>query len=240
MEKILLLGSQHGNEVLGEELYKYIKTKYKELLPYVTYKVANPEAKKRNVRFIDADMNRSYDGGHKTYEQRQAKKVLKYIGANNFDLVLDLHTCFSVMPACLIVSTSYAGVAEFIRASSIHKMMVVTHDLVETTLVGRCPNVAVIEVNRDDLNQTFLDILCGDLIRYIEGVPNRVTKTVYKAEPLAKTEVKPSEVGKLINFVKSKHGFYPILVGTGNHPYHSMATYKYLGFKAYVAERTRI
>lgn len=240
MKKILLLGSQHGNEVLGEELYKYIKTKRPELLQYVTYKVANQRAKKANVRYIDADMNRSYDGGSKTYEQRQAKQVLKYIEANSFDLVLDLHTCFSVMPACLILPQDFKGVLQFVRSSSLDKIMIVANDVVKTSLIGRCPNAVAIEVNRDDLNQTFLDILCCDLLRYIEGEPKVAIKTVYKAEPLAKSEIAPNEVGKLTNFVKSMHGFYPILVGTGSHPYHSMASYKYLGFKAYTAERTKI
>lgn len=238
MKKILLLGSQHGNELLGELLYKHIETRRRELLPYITYKIANPRAKKVDVRYIESDMNRSYDGGDKTYEQRQAKRILKYIEANDFDLVLDLHTCFSIMPACLIVAPSYNKTISYIRASSLDKMMIVSSEVVKTSLIGNCPNAITIEVNRDCATMVFVDLLCDDLARYIEDSPGITTKTVYKAELLAKDEISPQDANKLVNFVKSKQGFHPVLVGSN--PYKKDPNYKYLGFKAYTAERTKI
>lgn len=238
MTKILLLGSQHGNELLGEELYKYIKARRQELLPYVTYKVANPKAKKANVRFIDADMNRSFDGSNQTYEQRQAKRVIKYIEAGKFDLVLDLHTCFSIMPPCMIVPHNYTGRMRFMSASHVSKVVTLGSEILNTTLVGNCPNCVTKEVNRDSVNMTFLDALCDDITRYIDADTGVAIKTVYKAEALAKTELSLRETNKLKNFVKSDHGFYPILVG--QNPYKKMIGYKYLGFKAYSAERTKL
>ena len=91
MKKILLLGSQHGNELLGEKLYKYIIKNRPELTNFVFYKVANLKAKRLGVRYIESDMNRSYNCGKDTYEKRRATKIIEYIKANNFDLVLHMH-----------------------------------------------------------------------------------------------------------------------------------------------------
>ena len=68
MKKILLLGSQHGNELLGEKLYQYMQTYRQELLPYVVFKIGNPEAHQKGVRYVESDMNRAYTPTPQTVE----------------------------------------------------------------------------------------------------------------------------------------------------------------------------
>ena len=60
MKKILIIGSIHGNEVLGEKLYAFILKNYSELAKNVAFKIGNLKAHKLNIRYIDADMNRSF------------------------------------------------------------------------------------------------------------------------------------------------------------------------------------
>lgn len=234
---ILLLGSQHGNELLGETLYAYIKTKRPELLPNISYKIGNIRAKKENVRYIGSDMNRSYTGKRTTYEERRAERVLKYIRQQEFDLVLDLHTTTCDQPPCLIISSISPTTVHFLRACSITDIVHMDHPIVETSLIGVCPQAVSIEVNKDALDDTLMNQLCDDLGRYNNNVSEFADKTIYQIDSLlAKTELPEDEAALLQNFKKSRYGFYPILVGENSYKKQTA----YLGFKAYKVYQSKV
>jgi succinylglutamate desuccinylase len=237
MKKILILGSQHGNEILGELLYKHIQSNRRELLPYVSYLVGNPRAKKANVRFIDSDLNRSYNSRKTTYEERRAARIMTYIKQGSFDLVLDMHTTTCEQPPCLIVSSLRGAIAPFLRACSIEKVVHMNHAIVTTSLIGVCPQASSIEVNKDELTEALLSNLCDDMQRYLNEDTTYAIKTMYEiGDLLKKTELSEQEAGTLRNFHKSPYGFYPVLVGENSYKKQTA----YLGFKAYTEERSRV
>jgi succinylglutamate desuccinylase len=237
MKKILILGSQHGNELLGEALYEYICSNRRELLPYVSYVVGNNKAKKHGVRYIESDLNRSYNGLRTTYEERRATRILAYIKQNGFDLVLDMHTTTCDQPPCFIASSLEGETALFLRASSIERVVHMNHGIVRTSLIGVCPQALSIEVNRHSLDASLMSSLCHDLQRYIDGSDEHAEKLVYEiGDLLKKTELSEEEAGKLRNFQKSQYGFYPVLVGENSYKKQTA----YLGFKAYAEVRSRV
>jgi succinylglutamate desuccinylase len=237
MKKILILGSQHGNELLGEALHAYIQRQRPELLPYITYLPGNIRARQQNIRYIESDLNRSYNGRRTTYEERRAGRILAYIKRHAFDLVLDMHTTTCDQPPCLIVASPGGAIAPFLRACSIDKIVHMNHEIVKTTLIGVCPEAVAIEVNKHALSETLLTALSDDLQRYIDGNTAYAEKTVYEVgDLLKKTELSEEEASKLQNFQKSSHGFYPILVGENSYKKQTA----YLGFKAYSRVRSRV
>jgi succinylglutamate desuccinylase len=237
MKKILILGSQHGNELLGEVLYEYIKTKRRELLPYVSYLVGNVQAKNQNTRYIESDLNRSFNGRKTSYVERRATRIMTYIKQHTFDLVLDIHTTTCQQPPCLIVASPKGVIAPFLRACSIEKVVHMNHDIVRTSLIGVCPQAASVEVNKDSLSEALLSELCDDLQRYLDESEVYAVKTIYEIDDLLKkTELSEQEAGKLRNFQKSPYGFYPVLVGENS--YKKQTTY--LGFKAYAVTKSRV
>lgn len=237
MKKILLLGSQHGNELLGDMLYSYIRSHRQNLLLSVTYRAGNLRAKKAGVRYIESDLNRSYNGKGTTYEERRASRIVKYIDANRFDLVLDLHTTTCEQPPCFIAHTLDGDVGRFLRASSIEKIVHMKHGIVSTSLIGVCPQAVSIEVNKHCLTAALMDELCDDIQRYIDRSDEHSEKLIYEiSELLKKTELTEKQVASLRNFQKSSHGFYPVLVGENS--YKKQTTY--LGFKAHARVRSRV
>lgn len=227
--KILLLGSQHGNEPLGDLLYERIKTHHPHLLKNITYKLGNPKAHKEKVRYIESDMNRSYGGTANTYEEKRAQHILKFISEGNFDLVLDLHTTVCDQPPCFILPELTPATRTFIRASHIERVVLLTDPMVRTSLTGVHPRAMAIEVANSQLTPRLLDNLCEDIARYVKDDIKSATKKVYDVPSLLlKTEVAPELLGSLINFEKTKDGFIPIL--TGNNSYRKNT--HYLGFKA--------
>jgi succinylglutamate desuccinylase len=229
MTKILLLGSQHGDEHLGEKLYSYITNQHPELLEHIEFLTANPKARKKNKRYIESDMNRSYNGQTNTYEERRANKILKYIDKSKFDLVLDLHTTHCKQPPCLIMAAVGPETTRFIQASSITQIVVMNNPIVKTSLNGVRPMVISIEINNgitDDIHEN----LCSDMKRYLQNTAHDIRKYVYEiTDLLQKSEISVAEAKALQNFKLSNFGYYPILVDEN-----SYSTFtNYLGFKAY-------
>jgi hypothetical protein len=226
MKDILLLGSPHGDELLGDLLYRFIVNDHPTLLPHVDFMIGNPKAKAKKVRFIESDLNRSFNGNNNTYEERRAAAILRKIRANNYDLVLDLHTTTCRQPPCLIaVSTSQP----FIASSSITTVVHMNHEIAKTSLIGVCEAAISIEVNKDRIDEGILRRLCDDMERFLAGKHARGNKNVYEVTGLLrKSELTEAETLQLENFKRSSHGFYPVLVGENSYKKHT----EYLGFKA--------
>lgn len=227
--KILILGSQHGNERLGTGLYEHIKRYRPELLENVFYKLANPKAFKQNVRYIETDMNRSYDDNLHSYEASRASQVLRYIDNGNFDLVLDMHSTTCEQPPCLIIDTVREVNSRFIVASTIAHIIEMQHPIVNNSLNSKRQHVISIEVNRH-ITKPLLDNLCDDIERYCKNMPSDTKRYSYRiTQLLEKDEMSEADAAKLVNFQRSSFGFYPVLVGENSYKQQT----RYLGFKAY-------
>lgn len=227
--KILLLGSQHGNELLGEKLYAYINKYHADLLPYISYKVGNPEAHQKGIRYIESDMNRSYNGSLETHEARQARHVQQFIKDGAFDLVLDLHTTVCAQPPCFIIHEINETIRPFIRASHIERVVRLTDPIVATSLIGNDPKAIAIEVANTQLTPMLFEALCKDIKQYVKGGTKPAQKKFYEVPSLLlKSEVSDELLSSLVNFEKTKDGYIPILVGKNSY----RKTTHYLGFKA--------
>ena len=65
---ILLIGASHGNELLGPKLFSHLLQHRKEVLEYVDMLIGNPRAFAARKRYIESDINRSYNTALDTYE----------------------------------------------------------------------------------------------------------------------------------------------------------------------------
>lgn len=89
MKKLLIIAATHGNEKIGIEVIKKLtKQGYERSFDFV---IANPQAEKKNVRFIDIDLNRAYPGDKKSslYEKRKAFAIGEL--SKKYEFVIDIH-----------------------------------------------------------------------------------------------------------------------------------------------------
>ena len=77
--KILVVENMHGDEIGG---FTYPSG--------IDVVIGNPEAKKQKKRYIESDLNRSFNGRSETLEERRAKELLPVI--EKYDFVLDIHS----------------------------------------------------------------------------------------------------------------------------------------------------
>ncbi len=114
MEKInnvLLVAGTHGNELSGIYLQKLIKERLynaDRTTFDTTPVIANPEAVKNNVRYLDCDLNREFSS-HPSNTAPTAKEIAiattwkERYAKNSSQLIIDLHNTTSNMGATLIL-----------------------------------------------------------------------------------------------------------------------------------------
>ena len=228
-KKVLILGSQHGDELSGERLYRHIRRSHPNIYDCIKFMLGNPKARKLGTRFVESDMNRSYTGARDTYEQRRAMKILEMIEREGYDLVLDLHTTTVEQPPCLILEEINGLTEPFIHASSFEHIVVMGNAIANNALVGACKQAVAIEIYRE-IGLDLLESICWDIERYLNNVPSDHTKNVYRdIHPIRKSEVSSDDIRRLRNFELSEFGHYPIMVGERAYENHT----DYIGFKAY-------
>ena len=226
--RILIVGSQHGDEYSGERLYRHIESNHPELLEYVNFMIANPKARKLRTRYIESDLNRSYSLSEDTYECRRAAKILEHIDTENYDLVLDMHTTTVDQPPCVIVSEINDRNEPFLRATSFDHI-VEMGTLADHTLAGNCPQSVAIEIH-EHIPEDLLESICWDIERYILGHASDSEKYVYRdTKQLKKSELSADELKKLRNFEVCGSGYYPIMIGENSYKKFT----DYVGFKSY-------
>lgn len=231
MGKILLVGSQHGNEPLGFHLYAHLKLHHPDVFERVEFYVANPLAVDLGRRYVESDMNRSYGSNKEsTYESRQALKLVSLIRLMKPDLILDLHTTTCVQPPSILITNQSDYTRRFIASSSISKVMVMSDEIARHSLIGINPRAVAIEVSNSDLDINTYESLSGDIRCYIKNQKQDVKRHTYDiTAKIEKNSLSRESISLLRNFELSREGFIPYLVGPNN-SYSSQTNY--IGFKA--------
>lgn len=216
-KKILLVGSQHGDETLGSELFEYLQLHFANLMPSIEYICANPRAYEQETRFIESDMNRSYalKNEPRPYEELQADRLLKHIAENNYDYVLDIHTTTTDVGLCLIFASSHLSLLPRItNAASITNIVIIPDSITKHSLIGNQANSFSIECN-DSLSEDLstLEVLSELVERLADNKEGPVrTRELYYVDAFIDPQAQ-YDYEKLENFVLAPNNRYPILSG---------------------------
>lgn len=238
MNKILIVCNQHGNELLGDIFRQYLEAKNSLLLASIDFYNANPMAKRKKVRYINCDMNRSYrpKSSNLNYEEKQAQKILQK--AKKYDLVLDMHTTVCKQPNSIILCQKNLvnrQVLKFAQNTSLVDMILMPSSIAKDSLIGDIDNSLSFEVNNSHAENLNVELEQA-IGRYLGENNQKFSSRKYVKKNLyiidGKIEKNPENMKKsFINLKKCPDGFYPFLTGANN-SYRLKSHYKYLGFKA--------
>lgn len=147
--RILVIGAQHGDERLGPRLQRFLRADTSGRFKNVHYSCGNPRAYRRNVRFTETDLNRSYDTlPAKTYEEKRAQKILHTIRKGNYDYVLDVHTSRAYVGRFFLVTHLDGAPARVIAASHFERVAVMPPHIADCSLIGQVPQAVSVEYDR--------------------------------------------------------------------------------------------
>lgn len=99
----LFIVAAHGNETFSIPVLERLEKLFPKSSFSYDWIIGNPRAVKKNVRFIDVDMNRNAPGSPTSqhYEERRAAELIRI--AETYDLVVDIHGAKSDCGACTII-----------------------------------------------------------------------------------------------------------------------------------------
>lgn len=119
IQRVAIVGGTHGNEWTGVYLVKKFERSpmliHRSSFESITL-LANPEAIAANRRYVDRDLNRCFysaDLNNPTltsYEDRQAKAIVKQLGSKNntkVDFIIDLHSSTANMGLTILPSNKH-------------------------------------------------------------------------------------------------------------------------------------
>lgn len=225
---ILIIAATHGNELLGPKLINYIISKRPELLEHLDFIIGNPRAYAKRVRYIESDLNRSYQLGEATYEQRRANEIEHYIKITKPDLVIDMHTTSCVQPSIMIVrDLEHPLVRRYLRNCHIENVLRVTTTHDSASLVD---SLVAYEVMNRDVTPVHLSEICNDIESFVSDKVVTATKSIYQmTDKIYKKDVTKQQAESFVNFAYNVDlGFVPIM--TGENSYKKQTDY--LGFKS--------
>ena len=112
LKKILIVAATHGNEINPVWALNQYFNKENRVYKNIEYKyiIGNPLAYERGVRYVDTDLNRSFDlinsPDKLNYEINRAKFLVENFGIQGFDpceIAIDLHTTTSNMGSSIVL-----------------------------------------------------------------------------------------------------------------------------------------
>lgn len=137
--KFLIIGGLHGNEPLGIDLVSQIQ---KLNLPNIQAVYGNPKAIKKNVRFVNQDLNRVFPGKiDGDIEEFRAFELIQI--CEDYDFVLDFHNTYCPENDCGFVGgEKYLDSLQIASFIGLDKVIVADYDCVNK-YVKNCLSVEI-------------------------------------------------------------------------------------------------
>lgn len=142
---------QHGNE---ETPLRVIR-RYSQRLTYV---LANPAAYRRNARFMQTDLNRSFPGRERgSHEEKLAKRLL--VRVRNYEQVVDLHTATCSTPMFAILTKVSPSHIDLVRRLGVKRVVYMAKSIASGRALIDHVNCGVsIECGNERSKKTAVDI----------------------------------------------------------------------------------
>ena len=199
---VRIVAGQHGNErgpVRALEAYG------------IDFELGNPKAYEKNVRFIDQDLNASYNVDENTHESARAEEILGCISPD--DVVLDFHTTSAKGPPFAILTD--AAMIPLAERTGVRYAVLMTHNIKNGHALINVRDGISVEISGYDTQSSFDNTL---LITDHLKSGKRTQLELYEVFE------RITEPGDYENFVACADGTIPVLVGE--------ESYDFIGLRA--------
>jgi len=198
---MIIIYCLHGDENTTEPIVKDFCNKNN-----ITCILGNPRARELNVRYIESDLNRSFNK-EGTYEAERAKELKNELKDFNDDLVIDIHTTTAVTkPMGIITDLSKLRLASRL---GIENLVLMKKEFSSGgSLIENVDNSISIEISTD---QESLSFLYETLIKGLDDRSKINKFNLFEVvEIIKKADNKYKDIK---NLEKLPDGFYPAFYG---------------------------
>jgi succinylglutamate desuccinylase len=144
VKKLSIITGMHGNEAF---LFKHLKKQIDTIKINENIKIklilANELAKKNNQRYVNVDLNRSFNKNNPKYESEIIEQLRKEVPA---DLILDLHTHSNKESFSIITKNNFKSLNLFIDELNLNHCIIISETVTNnSSLIENFPNSISIE-----------------------------------------------------------------------------------------------
>lgn len=198
---MLLIYCLHGDEVVTEE----VALKVSKKKPEVNILLGNLKARKKQVRYIETDLNRSFGIGQESMESKRAEDLKEQLNSSSHKLIIDLHTTKAEMSPCVIVTD--LNQLNLAGKIGIERVIYMTPEFSSgASLIENIENSISLEFHPDKESKT---TVCNKILQI---QPNKNVITAFEVYFL-KEIVKGAFDPKIKNFQELSDGTYPVFSG---------------------------
>ncbi|MEK6968774.1 MAG: succinylglutamate desuccinylase/aspartoacylase family protein [Nanoarchaeota archaeon] len=200
----------HGDEKYGVEVIKKIK-KFTNKTSVI---IANPEALKKNKRFVDVDLNRCFPGKARgNREERIAFSLTKAL--KQFDYVIDLHSSSTETEPFIITTRISTDHKKLISCIPVRKVVIMTKKLAKgKALIDHCKCGVSIEIGQHQ-NKNNAAKAVSIIRRMLINIKNFSSskKIFFKAYGISMHgDPHPPKLKNFVHYVEKKSKVYPLLI----------------------------
>jgi succinylglutamate desuccinylase len=134
--KIVVMAALHGDELMGIKVQGYLTAQgTHEILNMI----GHPQAIARHRRFIDEDLNRSFNVQAQSTESSIARRLKKELTDYMPDLVIDIHTSVTDVRKVAIVATRNTLIETIAAQLGMEALVIMPGHLTDSSLIGCFP-----------------------------------------------------------------------------------------------------
>ena len=218
MKNLTIVGCTHGDEQIGKYIFDIFAQGQNDSWNYKTL-IGNPEAMFLNTRFVETDLNRSFDKQNPTsLEEKRAVLLTKEL--HKADFVVDIHQTTAVMEHCAFI------ISDILENWELASYFNVKHVILANGFGGKNKNLLLentkfgvaIEYSRTGNYQKECQIVQKDIQNLID---KKIVYEQKKYKIIGKLDQKPSKElvnwqvldSKMLTELGLKGEIYPIFIG---------------------------
>lgn len=216
IQTVCVIACVHGNEPYGKAVVRKLQ-RLALRRGKLTVLIAHPRALRRNVRYIDEDLNRCFPGKKNgTIEERIAHRLVRILGAH--DIVIDLHSSSTPTEPFAIVTKRTRRHRELLATIPVPRAVIMTRRLARgRSLIDHCALGVSLEMGKHDdprivsgAVKTVKEMLAAQGM--LSQPPSRKRRTIlYAAYDLTRQGGRPARRNFSLMWEKGKR-FYPFLI----------------------------
>lgn len=172
--KILITINTHGDEINGFTIPEGVDSL-----------IANPRAKEEGKRYIESDLNRSFNGKSDTFEEKMAQELIPIL--QNYDFVIDIHSTITGNTDAVISTHNTAKEQE--AAHYAHAGNYIYIPTLQNSLIHHAINGLALELGLKTEKERYQKAI-NNLVSFLQGKKSQKTTNQKRWKCLG-TEEKP-------------------------------------------------
>jgi succinylglutamate desuccinylase len=133
--RLYIVVAQHGDEIFGLSVARFI---HESKASNCRVRIGHPEAVEKGKRFLETDLNRSFNSPNPSKEALIAVDIVNDIREYEPDYIIDIHTSTSNVGKVTIIAEDSLMARDISSALGMEAIVIIPKEFSAHSLIGAC------------------------------------------------------------------------------------------------------